>query len=152
LPQITIAGGFATEDQVFKGLALGAPHIDFIGIGRAAMAAAQVGRQVGDLIKKGTIPKEYRRFGSALEEIFADIRELKEFYGSKTMDISTGAIGLYSSINRISLGPQQFMALNRKFALRYIDRSDIIPLTELATKVTRLDTYRDIVNSELNNL
>lgn len=150
LPQVAIAGGFVTEDQIFKGLALGAPYIDFIGIGRAAMAAAQVGKRVGDLINKGEVPKEYQRFGSTLEEIFADIRELKEFYGSKVTNISTGAIGLYSYINRISLGLQQFMVLNRKFALRYIDRSDIIPLTELAAKVTGLDTYSDIVNRELN--
>ena len=30
LPQVAIAGGFAMEDQVFKGLALGAPYINFV--------------------------------------------------------------------------------------------------------------------------
>ena len=43
------------------------------------------------------------------------------------------------------------MALNRKFSLEYIDRSDIIPLTELAAKVTGLETYKDIVDRELKN-
>jgi len=33
------------------------------------------------------------------------------------------------------------MALNRKFALKYIDREDIVPLTELAAKTTGLATY-----------
>jgi len=38
--------------KFFKGLALGAPHIKAIGIGRAAMAAAMVGETVGKMIKK----------------------------------------------------------------------------------------------------
>ncbi|KJS87540.1 MAG: glutamate synthase [Peptococcaceae bacterium BICA1-8] len=151
MPQVAIAGGFAMEDQVFKGLALGAPYVNLIGIGRAAMAAALVGKQIGELINKGTVPKEYQRFGSTLEEIFADIRELKGLYGSDAKDISPGAIGVYSFINRISAGLQQFMALNRKFALKYIDRSDIFPLTEIAAKITGLETYTDIVNRELKN-
>lgn len=152
LPQIAIAGGFAMEDQVFKGLALGAPYINIVGIGRAAMSAALVGKQVGDLIKKEIVPKEYQRFGSTIEEIFGDIRELKVLYGDNVTDISPGAIGLYSFINRISVGVQQLMALNRKFSLEHIDRSDIIPITELAAKVTGLKTYSDVVNKELDTI
>lgn len=152
LPQIAIAGGFAMEDQVFKGLALGAPYVNFVAIGRAAMAAALVGKQVGDLISKGTVPKEYQRFGTTLEEVFGDIRELKGLYGNDATNISPGAIGVYSFINRISSGLQQLMALNRKFTLENIDRSDIIPLTELAAKVSGLDTYGDLIKKELENI
>lgn len=36
-------GGFAMEDDVYKGLALGAPFVDFIAIGRGSMAAAFAG-------------------------------------------------------------------------------------------------------------
>ena len=60
LPPIAMAGGFATEDQVYKGLALGAPYVGTIAIGRAAMAAAMVGRQVGEALRHGSVPKEYR--------------------------------------------------------------------------------------------
>ena len=143
MPQVAIAGGFTMEDQVFKGLALGAPYVDFIGIGRAAMAAASVGKQIGDLINKGAVPKEYQRFGTTIEEIFSDTRELKGLYGGDAYQIPSGAIGLFSYLNRISFGLRQFMALNRKFALNYIDRSDIFPLTELAVKVTGLSTYSE---------
>lgn len=152
LPQVAIAGGFAMEDQVFKGLALGAPYINLIAIGRASMAAAIAGQQVGKLITEGKVPKEYQRFGSSVEEIFGEVRELKGLYGDDALKISPGAIGLYSYINRISLGLQQFMALNRKFALEHIDRSDVIPLTDLAAKITGLDTYQDIVKRELKKL
>jgi glutamate synthase-like protein len=150
-PQIAIAGGFAMEDQVYKGLSLGAPHIKLVGIGRAAMAAALVGKQVGDLIKSGIVPKEYQRFGMTVEDIFGDTRELKGLY-TDVKNISPGAIGLFSYVNRISVGLKQLMALNRKFSLEYIDRSDIIPLTELAAKVTGLDTYEDLVKKELENI
>jgi len=152
MPQVAIAGGFAMEDQVFKGLALGAPYVNFVAIGRAAMAAALVGKQVGDLINRGIVPKEYQRFGSTLEEVFDDIRELKGLYGNDATNISPGAIGLYSFINRISAGLQQLMALNRKFDLKHIDRSDIIPLTELAAKVSGLNTYDDLIKVELKNI
>jgi glutamate synthase domain-containing protein 2 len=141
LPPIAMAGGFATEDQIYKGLALGAPYVRMIAIGRAAMAAASVGRQIGQAIRNGSLPKEYAHFGSTVEEIFADFRLLKAQYGDRAADIPTGAIGLYSYLNRISVGLKQFMALNRKFTLRHIDRADIVPLTDHSAKVTGLATY-----------
>ena len=67
-------------------------------------------------------------------------------------NIPPGAIGVYSYINRISAGLKQLMALNRKFSLQYIDRSDIVPLTEIATKITGLSTYSDIADEQLNNI
>lgn len=147
LPHIATAGGFATEDQVFKGLALGAPYVRLIAIGRAAMAAALVGRQVGEALRTGAAPKEYARFGSSVEEVFADYRLLKAEYGAETAAIPTGALGLYSYIQRVSVGLRQFMALNRKFALRHIGREDIVPLTDLAAKVTGLPTYEELLPS-----
>lgn len=151
LPQVAIAGGFAAEDQIFKGLALGAPYINFVAIGRASMAAAMTGRQIDELIKKGALPKDYQRFGESKEDVFSDIRELKLYYENAS-DISGGAIGVYSYINRVSAGLKQLMALNRKFKLDYIDRSDIIPMTELSAQVSGIDTYDDILVRELNNL
>lgn len=151
LPQVAIAGGFATEDQIYKGLALGAPYISFVATGRAAMAAAMAGKQIGDMLEAGNTPKEYQRFGTTKEEVFADIRELKLYYDNPEK-ISTGAIGVFSYINRISAGVRQMMALNRKFKLNLIDRSDIVPLTELAAQVTGLDMYEDMYLRELENI
>ncbi len=151
LPQVAITGGFALEDQIFKGLALGAPYINFVAVGRAAMAAAMVGKQIGELIEAGNIPIEYQGFGSTKEEIFADIRELKLYYDN-AQDLPTGAVGVYSFINRVSAGFKQLMALNRKFDIKYIDRSDIVPLTDLAADVTGLDTYEDIYVKEIEKI
>jgi len=145
LPQIAMAGGFATEDQVYKGLALGAPYVRMIAIGRAAMAAASVGRQIGESLQNGTVPKYYARFGSSIDEVFADFRVLKAEYGDETWKIPAGAMGVYSYLHRVSVGLKQFMALNRKFLLQFIDRNDIVPLTEIAAKTTGLPTYDEIL-------
>jgi hypothetical protein len=149
LPQVAMAGGFAMEDQVFKGLALGAPYVGLIAIGRAAMAAASVGKQVGDAIRSGSVPREYARFGSSVEDVFADIRLLRVEYGSDAASIPTGAVGLYSFLNRVSVGLRQMMALNRKFALRHIGREDIVPITKHAAEVSGLPTYEDLIAREL---
>lgn len=152
LPQVAIAGGFALEDQIFKGLALGAPYIGLVAVGRAAMGAAIVGKQVGEGILGGNIPKEFSRFGTTVQEIFGDIRELKGFYGSEAEKIPTGAIGVYSLINRISAGLKQLMALNRKFDVTLLGREDIFPLTALAAEVTGLKTLQEVCRQEIEAL
>lgn len=148
---MAIAGGFVMEDDIYKGLALGAPYVDFIGIGRGAMAAAMAGEKIGNLIKDGKVPRQYEKFGSTIKEIFGDIGQLKEIYGEEAVNISPGAIGLYSYINRVSAGVQQFMALNRKFALKHIERSDIFPLTNIGAEVTGLKTYNELLDGILED-
>ena len=151
VPQIAIAGGFVMEDQVFKGLALGAPFINLVAIGRAAMTAALVGKQIGECVLNNEIPKEYKRFGNDLDLIFADRHLLKQKY-SNYKEISLGAVGLFSYINRLSVGLKQLMALNRKFNLESIEREDIVPLTEYCKKVTGLDTYSDRVEKIISEI
>ena len=149
LPQVAIAGGFATEDQVFKGLALGAPYIGFVAVGRAAMAAAMVGRQVGEALARGEAPKEFARFGTKVEEVFADYRLLAADFGAETAKIPTGAIGVFSYLNRLTSGLRMLMALNRKFALGLVGREDIVPLTSEAARVSGLPTYEELTAAEL---
>lgn len=152
LPQVAIAGGFAMEDQVYKGLALGAPHVGLVAIGRAAMAAASIGKQVGELTEQGKTPKDFQRFGSTIDEIFPGLKELRGIYAEKANDITPGAIGVYSYLNRVGVGFRQLMALNREFSLEHIAREDIVPLTELAARVTGLPTFSDLTKQELTRI
>jgi len=78
--------------------------------------------------------------------VFADFRVLKVEYGDETSAIPTGALGLYSYLNRVAVGLKQLMALNRKFALRHIGREDIVPLTEIAAKTTGLPAYNELLD------
>lgn len=132
LPSLVIAGGFATEDQVFKALALGAPHFQAVGLCRAAMAAANSAKKVGELIAAGNIPAHLKKFGDSREALFADLPDLRHLYGKEADGFSAGAIGVFSYLNRIALGLRHFAALNRKFDVNLLGPDDLIPLTREA--------------------
>ncbi len=132
IPEIAIAGGIAMEDTMFKAIALGAPYIKMVGIGRGAMAAAMSAKNMGELIKEGKTPKTHLAFGDEADTIFKDAKYIKSIYRNEENPISYGAIGLYSYLNRLSFGMRLLMTLNRKFKLKYIDQSDVIPLTKEA--------------------
>lgn len=132
LPSVAITGGFATEDQVYKALALGAPYVSAVGLCRSSMAAAMSAKKVGELIKAGKVPPELARYGSTVEELFSDLPELRGLYGDRADAFSTGAVGVYSYLNRVAYGLRHFAALNRKFDVRRVSRRDIIPLTREA--------------------
>ncbi len=146
LPKISVAGGFVMEDSIFKGLALGAPYISMVALGRSAMSAAMLGKTVGELIEKGKVPKDLQKYGDTVSEIFRDVRKLREIYGSEADNMPAGVIALYSYINRVSVGLQQLMALNRKFSLDKIDRTDIIALTKEAGEISGISTIMDYKN------
>lgn len=132
IPEIAIAGGIAMEDTMFKALALGAPFIKMVGIGRGAMAATMSGKNMAELIMNGKIPKTHLAFGNDIDTIFKDAKYIKSIYKEDDKPISYGAIGVYSYLSRLSFGMKLFMTLNRKFSLKYINKSDVIPLTKEA--------------------
>ena len=89
----------------------------------------------GELLEAGKLPTELQRFGSTKEELFLELRELRNIYGDAANEFSLGAVGVYSFLSRIAFGLKHFAALNRKFDLKYIDQSDIFPLTYLAKDI-----------------
>ncbi|UCD71970.1 MAG: FMN-binding glutamate synthase family protein, partial [Syntrophobacterales bacterium] len=115
IPSCAIAGGISLEDHVFKALALGAPYIKAICLGRASMTAAMVGTTVGKMIKKGKVPPEIAKFGDDVEHIFIGVAKMKEKYGKDFQKIPTGAIGMITYFDRLNAGLQQIMAGARKF-------------------------------------
>lgn len=132
LPAMVMTGGFASEDQVFKGLAYGEGHVLAIGLCRASMAAAMTGKTTGEQIKNGQVPERFKSYGATIEEIFCDLPDLRAFYGTRANGFSTGAIGVYSYLNKIAFGLRHFAALNRKFSLDLLDKTDLIALTSEA--------------------
>jgi len=141
IPAITITGGFSTEDQVFKSLAYGNGMVTAVGICRAAMAAAMSGKKIGKMIKEGNVPKNLKKYGNTIEEIYGDLADLRAIYGKRANDFSPGAIGVFSYINKIAFGVKHFAALNRKFDIAYLDRKDLIPLTREAKDLIKGKWY-----------
>lgn len=134
-PAITLTGGFATEDQVFKALSFGSGEILSIGVCRAAMAAAMSGKKIGTAIRQGNVPPMFQTFGNSVEEIFADLPDLRALYGKEADRFPTGAIGVFSYLNRLAFGLRHFGALTRKFDVSLWDKTDLIPLTRDAKEL-----------------
>lgn len=149
VPDIAFAGGFSSEDHIFKALALGAPFCKAVCMGRALMIPGMVGKNIGRWIngEDGGLPNTVSKYGSTKEEIFACYEELKEKYGKETDKLPLGAIGIYSAAEKIRVGLQQLMAGARKWRVDLMSRNDLAALTEEASKVTGIpyimDAYRE---------
>ncbi len=139
LPAIAVGGGFTFEDLIFKGLALGAPYVRMIGMARAPVAAAMVGKTIGRAIDAHQLPVYVERFGATRDEIFVTASTLRKEFGNGDFEkIPTGAIGLYTYYERLAQGLRQLMAGCRKFSLEHISRDDVAALTPEAAAITGL--------------
>lgn len=147
-----IAGGFSLEDQIFKGLALGAPYFKLIGMARAPLAAAMVSKNIGKRLSNNETSVYISRFGRTVEEVFVTSPELQRIYGEKYNDIPTGAIGLFTYMKRLEQGVKQLMAGNRKFALEFIKRTDIAAITHEAANISGIDYIMDVDKEEVSNI
>jgi len=147
VPDIAIAGGFSTEDHVFKVLAMGAPYVKAVCMGRALMIPGMVGKNIQHWIETKNLPKTVSEYGSTPEEIFLCYSELAEKYGKEIEKMPLGAIGIYSFVQKIKVGLQQLMAGSRNFCVKTISRNDLMALTEEAAKVSGIpyvmEAYRE---------
>ena len=149
VPDIAFAGGFSSEDHIFKALAMGAPYTKAVCMGRGLMIPGMVGKNIGRWLEgeDGGLPSTVSKYGSTKEEIFVSFEEVKEKYGKDIDEIPLGAIGLYSASQKLQVGLQQLMAGARKWRVDMMSRQDLACLTEQAAKVTGLpyimDAYRE---------
>jgi glutamate synthase domain-containing protein 2 len=108
VPCCAIAGGISLEDHIFKALALGAPYIKAVCMGRSTLTAAMVGKTQGQLLEETYgRGKEYQE---ALLRTFIAAAELKEKYGEDFRRIPPAAIAVYTYYDRLATGLRQFMA------------------------------------------
>ena len=133
---MAFAGGFALEDSIFKGLALGAPYTKLICMGRAIMIPGFVGSNIEGAIHPDrkekvignweTLPKTVSSLGTKAEEIFASYFDVQKKVGKKEMkNIPYGAIAFWTMVDKLACGLQQLMAGARKFSLNQITRGDL---------------------------
>jgi glutamate synthase domain-containing protein 2 len=155
VPDIAMAGGFSTEDHIFKVLAMGAPYTKAVCMGRALMIPGMVGKNFEEWIQTRKIPRDLKRYGSTKEEIFVCYEELKSKYGDEVDQMPLGAIGIYSFGQKLQIGLQQFMAGARRFRTDRIVRDDLFALTEEAAKLSGIpyvmDSYRQQAMEVMNN-
>ncbi|MBN2573225.1 MAG: FMN-binding glutamate synthase family protein, partial [Deltaproteobacteria bacterium] len=153
VPALAVNGGFALEDQIFKGLAMGAPFVKMVGMARAPIAAAMVGRTIGRAIQNNDVPVYVRRFGNTRDEIFVTAGILRGEIGDLAFEkLPTGAIGLYTYYERLAQGLRQLMAGARKFALAHITRDDLAALTEEAAQISGVPYVMDLDQGQVDRI
>jgi len=153
VPALAVAGGFTFEDQIFKGLALGAPFVKLVGMARAPIAAAMVGKTIGRTIDEHQIPVYIERFGNSKDEIFVTASALRQELGNEEFErLPTGALGLYTYYERLAQGLRQLMAGSRKFSLEHISRDDIAALTHDAQQVSGIQYIMDADQAEVERI
>lgn len=135
IPSCAIAGGIALEDQIFKAIALGAPYVKAVCMGRSTLTAAMVGKTQGRLMEEA-YGKDSRQYEEALLRTFVGAEQLREKYESDFDKIPPAAIGVYTYYDRLATGLRQLMAGARKFALKHLERSDLMALTREAAEVS----------------
>ena len=137
VPDIAFAGGFSSEDHIFKAIALGAPYTKAVCMGRGLMIPGMVGKNIEIWLKgKEKLPKNISRYGNTKEEIFVCYEDLREQFGKEVDKFPLGAIGLYSVGEKLRVGLQQLMAGSRNWRVDHICRGDLTCLTEECAKVT----------------
>ncbi len=152
IPDVTSGGGITFEDQIYKVLALGAPYFKAVGMARAPLAAAMVGKTIGKRIDEDQIPVYVERFGNKVEQIFSTATEIKNKLGDKFYELPTGALGVHGYYKRLNQGLRQLMAGNRKFALKYISRDDIASLTKAASHISDIPYITEVDKEEVEQI
>jgi len=152
---MSFAGGFALEDSIFKGLALGAPYTKLICMGRGIMIPGFVGANIEGALNPDRkekvfgnwdkLPKTVTDIGTKPMEIFASYFDLQKKVGKKEMEnIPYGAIAFYTLADKLAAGLQQLMAGARKFSLDKIARADLFSGNRETEKETGIPHVSDI--------
>jgi isopentenyl diphosphate isomerase/L-lactate dehydrogenase-like FMN-dependent dehydrogenase len=149
LPPLAMAGGFSLEDHVFKAIAIGAPYMKAVGLARAPLAAAMVGKTVGEALKEGKVAAEYQKYGDTVDQVFIGATELKKILGDDLKRLPIGAVGVYTYFQRLAQGMRQLMCGARKFRLDLIDRDDVAALTREAAEISGVRYIMDVDAEEV---
>jgi hypothetical protein len=163
VPDLSLAGGMAREDHIFKAIALGSPYTKLVCMGRAPMIPGFLGSNIEGVFKPEKraelsghwekLPVTVTEQGKYPEEIFAGWEPVQEKVGKDEMkNIPFGAVAMYAYADKLGGGLQQFMAGARKFNLSEITRDDIISANRETEELTGITFMTDAKNEEALNI
>ena len=152
---MSFAGGFAREDHIFKAMALGAPYVKLICMGRAVMIPGFLGSNIEGALHADrrekvcgnwdALPPTVTEFGVKPEEIFAGYYDVEKKVGKNAMkDIPYGALAIWTLGDKLAGGVQQLMAGARKFSLDQITRKEIFSGNRETEKETGIPFMGDV--------
>jgi hypothetical protein len=152
---MAFAGGFAREDQIYKAIALGAPFVKLVCMGRALMIPGYLGANVEGVLHPDRKEKlnglwdklapSVAERGNLPEEIFAGYYDVEKKVGKDEMkNIPFGAIAAWTLADKLGAGIQQLMAGARKFKLSSITRDEIFSANRETEKETGVPFITDV--------
>jgi hypothetical protein len=159
VPDISLAGGLAREDHLFKALSLVSPYARLICLGRAPMIAGFLGSNIEGVfhperkaILNGhwdVLPPSVTEYGKYPEEIFAMWETIKNKVGTDEMEkIPVGAVALCGYADKLACGLQQFMAGVRKFNISQLSRNDLITANRETEAITGIPFMTDALDNK----
>ncbi|NBB84562.1 MAG: FMN-binding glutamate synthase family protein, partial [Alphaproteobacteria bacterium] len=148
-PPLSLAGGFAREDHIFKAMALGAPYTKLVCMGRAPMIPGFLGSNIEGVLRPerreavgghwDQLPAAVRNIGTTPETIFAGWESVRARVGDEEMArIPFGAVALAGYADKLACGLQQLMAGARKFSLDELARDDLMAANRETAEATGL--------------
>lgn len=160
---MAFAGGFAKEDQIFKGLALGAPFTKLICMGRALMIPAYLGSNIEGALHADRkarlngnwdeLPSTVKAFGHDANDIFAGYYDVQKKVGKDEMkNIPYGAIAAWTLADKLGAGLQQLMAGARKFSLSQVSRTDIFSANRETEAVSGIPFITDVQDAQAKQI
>lgn len=156
---LSLAGGFAREDHVFKALALGSPFVKLVCMGRAPMVPAFVGSNIEGVLRPerrvvvnghwDELPNSVKCFGDRPEEIFSAWETVQTKVGAEEMkNIPFGAVAMYAYADKLACGLQQFMAGARASSLSEVSRADLMSANRETAKETGIPYMTEAENDK----
>ncbi|HOB33031.1 MAG TPA: glutamate synthase-related protein [Verrucomicrobiota bacterium] len=151
---LSLAGGFAREDHLFKALSLAAPFAKLVCMGRAPMIPAFVGSNIEGVLRPerravvhghwDELPSTVSCFGDKPEQIFAAWEAVSKKVGADEMkNIPFGAVAMYAYADKLACGLQQFMAGARKSCLSQLSRDDLMSANRETARETGIPYMTD---------
>ncbi|SHH66867.1 glutamate synthase (NADPH) GltB2 subunit [Desulfofustis glycolicus DSM 9705] len=160
---LAFAGGFALEDAIFKGLALGAPFVKLVCMGRAFMIPGFLGANIEGALHPerknwisgnwNSLPKSVSDLGSSPEELFASYYDVEKKVGREEMrNIPYGAIAMCTMVDKLACGLQQLLAGARKFSVDQISRNDLFAANRETAQETGITFITDANNESARQI
>lgn len=160
VPDVSFAGGFINEAQMYKAFALSdlgdGPICRSIGMARAPLTAAMKGRRFSELAKEGKLPGSFsKEYGDDPKTFMISAGTVAKTYPDKEIgtEIPWGGVALYTYFqDRLGEGLKQLMAGTRRFTFDSIEYGDIVTLTDIASRVSGVETLEARAERVMENL
>ncbi|ACL70394.1 glutamate synthase-related protein [Halothermothrix orenii] len=163
VPDMAFAGGLAREDHIFKAVAMGSPYVKLVCMGRAPMIPGFLGSNIEGVFYPDRkeklnghwdeLPRTVKELGETPESIFAGWYDVEEMVGKDEMkNIPFGAVALYTFVDKLKAGLQQFMAGARKFNLKEIKRSDLMSANRETERETGIPFVTEALDEEAREI